>query len=192
MGLVLQPFTDLLIPGGAQARDKLEKLLQKSKAAQAGRGTADLIGILQGIAEILFGAGGSIGGGLTGNPPLVAAGLGVLAHGISLVGVSVQDLSNLIVQVLQSNSGNNPWDDVPPEDLEEFVDPGYISTGSWHKGGSATVEDAVNKHFRDHGKEVGAKNVKEYMNLAEDFKKVVLNDKNNPNTPNKWSYQKCF
>ncbi|MEG4270227.1 MULTISPECIES: S8 family serine peptidase [unclassified Microcoleus] len=178
-GALLQPFTDLLIPGGAKARDKLEKLLQKSQAAQAGRATADLIGILQGIAEILFGAGGSIGGGLTGNPALVAAGLGALAHGISLVGVSVQDLSNLIVQVLQSNSGNNPWDDVPDEDLEEFLNPAYeyINTRSWHPGSEATPEISVKKHFRDHGAEVGANNVEEYIQLAEDFKQVVLNDK---------------
>ncbi|WP_373533691.1 S8 family serine peptidase [Microcoleus sp.] len=108
-GALLQPFTDLLIPGGAQARDKLEKLLQTSKAAQAGRATADLIGILQGIAEILFGLGGTTGGGLSGNPALVAVGLGAAAHGLSLVGVSAQDISNLIVQVLQINSGDDPF-----------------------------------------------------------------------------------
>ncbi|MEG4170124.1 MULTISPECIES: hypothetical protein [unclassified Microcoleus] len=120
-----------------------------------------------------------IGGGLTGNPALVAAGLGALAHGISLVGVSVQDLSNLIVQVLQSNSGNNPWDDVPDEDLEEFLNPAYeyINTRSWHPGSEATPEISVKKHFRDHGAEVGANNVEEYIQLAEDFKQVVLNDK---------------
>ncbi|MEG5028633.1 hypothetical protein QUB36_16960 [Microcoleus sp. AT8-B1] len=177
-GALLQPFTDLLIPGGAQARDKLEKLLQKSKAAQLGRGAADLIGILQGIAEILLGTGGSIGGGLTGNPALVAAGLGALAHGISLVGVSAQDLSNLIVQVLQSNSGHNPWDDVPEGDLEEFLNPAYeyIDTRSWHQGGSTTAENSVKNHFRDHGTEVEAANVQEYIDLAEKFKQVVLNN----------------
>ncbi|WP_373536393.1 hypothetical protein, partial [Microcoleus sp.] len=181
-GALLQPFTDLLIPGGAQARDKLEKLLQKSKAAQAGRGTADLIGILQGIAEILFGAGGSIGGGLTGNPALVAVGLGSLAHGLSLVGVSAQDLSNLIVQVLQSNSGQNPWDDVSDEDWEEFLGDSnpaydYVNTRSWHPGGSATPEISVKQHFKNHGAEVGANNLEEYIQLAEQFKQVVLNDR---------------
>jgi len=108
-GALLQPFTDLVIPGGAKARDKLEKLLQTSKAAQAGRATADLIGILQGIAEILFGLGGTTGGGLSGNPALVAVGWGVAAHGLSVVGVSAQDISNLIVQVLQINSGDDPF-----------------------------------------------------------------------------------
>ncbi|MEG3857970.1 S8/S53 family peptidase, partial [Microcoleus sp. herbarium12] len=178
----LHPFTDPLFPKGVEARAKLEKLLQRSKAAQAGRGAADVIGILQGIAEILFGGGGSIGGGLSGNLVLAEAGLALAAHGLISVQVNSKDLENLITQVLQSNSGHNPWDDVSDEDLEEFLGESnpayeYLNTRSWHPGGSATPEISVKQHFKNHGAEVGAKNMEEYIQLAEQFKQVVLNDR---------------
>jgi hypothetical protein len=122
---LLQPAADLLNPEGVQARAKLEKLMQSNLAFQAGRGVADLAAILQGIVEITSGGGGTIAGGLSVNPPLIAAGVATAAHGLTTVGVSAQDLINLIGQVLQIRADGSPLDEVPDEDWEEFNNPRY-------------------------------------------------------------------
>ncbi|WP_017714962.1 hypothetical protein [Kamptonema formosum] len=122
---LLQPAAELLNPEGVQARAKLENLMQSNLAFQAGRGVADVASILQGIVEIVSGGGGTIAGGLSVNPPLIAAGVATAAHGLTTVGVSAQDLINLIGQVLQIRADGSPWDEVPEEEWEELNNPRY-------------------------------------------------------------------
>ncbi|NES97427.1 MAG: hypothetical protein F6K32_19840 [Desertifilum sp. SIO1I2] len=96
---------DLTDPGGVEARARVEELIEASLAAQLGRGTADVLGILQGILEILSGAGTTTGGTLTANPALVAGGVALAAHGLVVAGVSARDLVEVLLQVLRMTSG---------------------------------------------------------------------------------------
>ncbi|MGE5659823.1 MAG: polymorphic toxin-type HINT domain-containing protein, partial [Actinomycetota bacterium] len=103
--------------------------------------------------------------------------------------------------VLVHNATPSYWDDVSPEDLEESMSHPdfsgeYFHPGSWNKGGSKSVEQSLQNHYRDHGAQVGATSLEDYIQKSEEFKKLVLSTPNiisrpiSGATPNVFRYEK--
>ena len=58
---------------------------------------------------------------------------------------------------------------------------------SWNKGGSNLIEDSLSYHYNKHGKEVGAKNIDEYYQMAKEALDSIGGKKGTPvpgKTPN--------
>lgn len=58
-----------------------------------------------------------------------------------------------------------------------------LDTGNWNKGSSKTEEEALLKHYRKHGREVGATSPQQYLRKAEEFAKNLRGARKAYNIP---------
>lgn len=64
-------------------------------------------------------------------------------------------------------AGNNSGSEGEEITFEDISDK---SKENWGKGTFDSVEDSLNYHFNEHGEEVGAKNINQYVKKAEGFR----------------------
>lgn len=77
------------------------------------------------------------------------------------------------VKHVDGSGGNNgfpgrppkPWDDYTQEILNDSID-----VSGWNKGSLSSPEESVAFHFYEHGEEVGATDISQYLRKADGFK----------------------
>lgn len=121
--------------------------------------------MIQGMKGTVAGAIGSLAATSSGQVYIVPAGVAVTAAGIAITatgaGVAISAFSDL----------NNTGDKLREEKKGES-DPYNISDESkekWGKGTFDSTEDSLKYHFKEHGEEVGAKDIDQYVRKAEGF-----------------------
>ncbi|MGL9730417.1 DUF6531 domain-containing protein [Enterococcus sp. DIV0756] len=141
--------------------DAYKKVENGRKANWKGVGVSVIV-----LAVLLFGPGALAAMGVgTGSGVVVGSG-GTLT---AIQGLSAQEI---ITSLVASGAITAAAGKMLSSSLGSSSD-SSINTGNWNKGSKKTAEESLLKHYRKHGKEVGAQDVDQYLRKAQEFARTA-------------------